>query len=69
MLPTVGGIVTSPCSAENRSQAQISNSLCFLCKMSVQEVNFTDACGRPIFAYFLRGDLSCVDLFDKISAT
>ena len=41
MLPSVGGMVTSPCSAENRSQAQISNSL-LPCKTSVQEVNFTD---------------------------
>ena len=40
MLPSVGGMVTNPCSAENRLQAQISNSLCFR-KMSVQEVNFT----------------------------
>ena len=42
MLPSVGGMVTGPHSAGNRSQAQISNSLCFLCKMSMQEVNFTD---------------------------
>ena len=42
MLASVGGMVTSPCSGENRSQPQISNSLCFLRKMRVQEVDFTD---------------------------
>ena len=42
MLLSVGGMVTSPCSAENRSQTQISNSLCFHRKMSAQEINFTD---------------------------
>ena len=40
MLPSVGDMVTSPCSAENRSQAQISNSLYFLHKTSVLEGKF-----------------------------
>ena len=42
MLPSVDGMVTSPYSRENSLQAQISNSLCFLYKESVQEENFTE---------------------------
>ena len=37
---TVRGIATSLCSAENRLQAQISNSMCFLRKTNDQKDKF-----------------------------